>query len=113
MTLSDLCLTYFPGYNWSTVTKAQLAKYLRLSSLSIEGCGLTTLENNTFSDLINLKNIHLEYNRLKYPKAEWFNGLSGLLSLNLKGNGIGKITGDSLGDLKNLQDLQVGGTFVE
>ena len=102
---------FYSGYNWKILKK--MTTHLQISSLSIEYCGLTDIEDDSFTDMPNLKKLHLEHNDLTELRSAMFSGMSSLIYLNLASNNIKAIGQDTLENLKDLHTLKVRLVFCK
>lgn len=68
---------------------------------------IRTIQTNTFANLENLRQIHLDDNRIDKLEKLSFANLESLQTLSLKGNKIATITHESFHNLPELEDLDL------
>ncbi|XP_067138457.1 uncharacterized protein [Centruroides vittatus] len=130
--LSNLRTFYIYGNRrLSQIPSGFFKKLHNLTEISAWNCSFSLLEDDVFSDLINLKTVYLTYNQIEYLPPNLlrnnklltvffcsynkisnlptriFNGLSELQLLNLKGNRLENFPEDIFQNLSSLQNLDL------
>jgi Leucine-rich repeat (LRR) protein len=83
-----------------------------LEKLDLGSCGIMSLSTNTFRDMLNLRELLLDSNILKFsgqadPIDNVFSGLNHLVKLDLSVNEISEMSADMLHDLDDLKLLNL------
>lgn len=122
--------TFWPGRQWRTraqqldlsynlitkiypnTFKAVSSNDATLRSLLFKNNKITTIENNTFSQLTFLSSLSLEDNYISELYTDSFKGLKRLNSLILKNNKIEKIPQSIFADLQTLEFLDLSGNAL-
>jgi Leucine-rich repeat (LRR) protein len=87
------------------LSACQFINLKSLHKLSISNNNIQRIEAGTFSDLVALEELQLDYNHLSVLDSGALQGLSVLRSLSLAGNSFTQILTSELASLSNLQKL--------
>ena len=108
----DAIVAVVPGVSTcGEVTKAHLTS--DITSLFLNGQGITTLQAGDFEDLTSLTELRLYDNQLTTLPADLFDGLGALTTLYLNGNQLTTLPDGLFGGLSSLTTLYLYGNSVD
>ncbi|XP_049328211.1 slit homolog 2 protein isoform X2 [Astyanax mexicanus] len=103
----DVTELYLDG-NQFTQVPVELSNYKHLTLIDLSNNLISTLSNNSYSNMSDLLTLILSYNRLRCIPAKAFEGLRSLRLLSLHGNDIAVIPEGAFKDLSSLSHLALG-----
>uniref|UniRef100_UPI00398EF0D9 slit homolog 2 protein isoform X1 n=1 Tax=Pristiophorus japonicus TaxID=55135 RepID=UPI00398EF0D9 len=103
----DVTEVYLDGNQFVMVPK-ELTTYRHLLLIDLSNNRISTLYNQSFSNMTELLTLILSYNRLRCIPVRAFNGLKSLRLLSLHGNDISTIPEGAFNDLSSLSHLALG-----
>ncbi|KAM9449527.1 slit homolog 2 protein isoform 1-T1 [Clarias gariepinus] len=103
----DVTELYLDG-NQFTQVPLELSNYKHLTLIDLSNNQISTLSNNSYSNMSELLTLILSYNRLRCIPAKAFEGLRSLRLLSLHGNDIAVIPEGAFKDLSSLSHLALG-----
>ena len=110
--MRDAIVAVVPGVSTcGEVTKAHLTS--DITSLFLNGQGITTLQAGDFEDLTSLTELRLYDNQLTTLPADLFDGLGALTTLYLNGNQLTTLPDGLFGGLSSLTTLYLYGNSVD
>ncbi|KAJ8335077.1 hypothetical protein SKAU_G00407160 [Synaphobranchus kaupii] len=98
---------YLDG-NQFTQVPVELSNYRHLTLIDLSNNQISTLSNQSFSNMSELLTLILSYNRLRCIPVKAFDGLKSLRLLSLHGNDIAVIPEGAFQDLSALSHLALG-----
>ncbi|XP_035274857.1 slit homolog 2 protein isoform X2 [Anguilla anguilla] len=98
---------YLDGNQFTQVPK-ELSTYRHLTLIDLSNNQISTLSNQSFSNMSELLTLILSYNRLRCIPVKAFDGLKSLRLLSLHGNDIAVIPEGAFQDLSALSHLALG-----
>uniref|UniRef100_A0A8C3DXD9 Slit homolog 2 protein n=1 Tax=Corvus moneduloides TaxID=1196302 RepID=A0A8C3DXD9_CORMO len=102
----DVTELYLDGNQFTLVPK-ELSNYKHLTLIDLSNNRISTLSNQSFSNMTQLLTLILSYNRLRCIPARTFDGLKSL-RLSLHGNDISVVPEGAFNDLSALSHLAIG-----
>lgn len=100
--------TYSQQNHLGRLTRSMVSKFVDLQRLHLAFSQIREIENGTFSNLRDLRQLNLANNHIEKINARTFDGLEKLEVLHLTGNQYCKIDENAFTNLKSLKELHMG-----
>ncbi|XP_019616114.1 PREDICTED: uncharacterized protein LOC109463705 [Branchiostoma belcheri] len=114
--LPDRAVVGVRGFASGILSKLRPPKKNQITELSLLECGITDLEQDTFSAFPRLNHLYLDHNNLTHVKRTWFDGLMfhrSLITLSLSHNHISNIDPKCFQNITLLGELLLDGNSLQ
>ncbi|XP_019623044.1 PREDICTED: uncharacterized protein LOC109469102, partial [Branchiostoma belcheri] len=104
------------GFTSGILSKLRPPENNLITELSLRECGITYLEQDTFSAFLELSHLYLDHNNLTHVKWNWFSGLmfpKSLRTLSLAHNHINNIDPKCFQNITILEGLLLNSNYLQ